>query len=105
MCFLPGYFLFQKEMKSQAQTPLIIKENEFNQLHPWFITGLTDAEASFSIFIRKDKKYNTGWCLRAAFQLGFHTKDKALLNSIRSFFKNIGHIRESSSQNMVNFEV
>lgn len=34
--------------------------NITNPLSPWFITGLTDAEGSFSCIIKKNSAYKTG---------------------------------------------
>jgi len=45
---------------------LINKFSTFNnpsKLEPWFVTGFTDAEGSFSIIIDKNNKRNLGWSL------------------------------------------
>jgi hypothetical protein len=53
------------------------------QLSPWFITGFADAEASFSILIQHNTKFNTNWRVKAIFSIGLHIKDFVLLESLR----------------------
>lgn len=43
-----------------------------------------DAEASFQISIRHDKKYKTNWRISLTFQIKLHVKDIALLKSIQN---------------------
>jgi len=45
--------------------------------HPWFITGFSDAESCFSINIRKNKEFKSGWRVEAHFYIGLHKKDLA----------------------------
>lgn len=62
--------------------------NKFNlNLDPQFVTGLTEAEGSFSIFKYNDKraKYDINVGLR--FKLKMLTNETELLNMIKSFFK------------------
>ena len=37
----------------------LINNNEHKILNPWFITGFSDAEGSFQISLKYDKKYKT----------------------------------------------
>lgn len=60
------------------------KERSNNILNPWFLTGFMDAEASFKISIRHDKKYKTNWRISLTFQIKLHVKDIALLKSIQN---------------------
>ena len=46
-------------------------------LHPWFITGFTDAEGSFSVSVTKDPKFRTGWEVQLTFQIKLHLRDLA----------------------------
>jgi hypothetical protein len=55
-------------------------------LHPWFITGFADAEASFRLNIYKNKNVKIGWGVIPAFSIELHGKDKLLLESIKSYF-------------------
>ena len=61
-------------------------------LNPWFITGLTDAEGSFSALVKENPKYRLGWRVDLVFQIGLHKKDLELLKLIKKFFGDIGTI-------------
>ena len=64
-----------------------------NLLHnPHFITGFSDAEASFIIFINKLDEYKLGWCVAPQLSINLHLRDKAVLTRIQSFF-GVGAIR------------
>ena len=53
-------------------------------LNPWFITGFTDGEGSFSLSIRDiDKDTKKGRVLYV-FLIGLHKKDENILKSIQS---------------------
>jgi LAGLIDADG endonuclease len=58
----------------------------------WFLTGLTDAEASFSCTVRKSAGHRLGWRVEVVFQIGLHKKDLELLKLIQAFFGGIGGI-------------
>lgn len=66
-------------------------------LDPWFITGFSDAESCFSIFITKSKSYALGWTVSLSFEIGLHVRDIATLKAIQDFFGGIGHISISGS--------
>ena len=53
--------------------------------NPWFITGFSDAESSFSILIQANSKYATGWRIKPVFAIGLHKKELELLKSIQSY--------------------
>lgn len=57
-----------------------------SSLSPWFITGFTDAEGSFTLSILKDNSYKTGWQVRLFFEIRLHKKDRALLEEFITFF-------------------
>lgn len=54
------------------------------KLDPWFITGFTDAEGSFSISIQYNLGHKTSWRVKPIFSIGLHKKDLLLLECIRS---------------------
>ncbi|YP_008475089.1 hypothetical protein (mitochondrion) [Ogataea philodendri] len=66
------------------------------KLHPWFITGLTDAEGCFTLKIGKR--------IQLEFVIGMHTVDKNLINSLKEFF-GIGNIWENKRNNTIYFKV
>ena len=49
------------------------------RLDPWFITGLVDADSTFTISIRKLSKYKAGWYVEPSFTIGLDKKDLQLL--------------------------
>ncbi len=53
-------------------------------MNPWFFTGFTDAEGSFSILIQRNDKYKINWRIKAVFAIGLHKKDIELLQKIQS---------------------
>lgn len=55
-------------------------------LHPWLITGFSDAESCFSLEVLKSAKYSTGFQVRPRFQINLNKKDLALLKMIESKF-------------------
>lgn len=64
----------------------------FISLNPFFITGFTDAEGTFSCIIKKNNHYRLGWRVDVVFQIGLHKKDLELLKLIKSYFGEIGSI-------------
>ena len=59
--------------------------SNFPVLHPWFVTGLIDAEGCFNIMITKSSSV-LGWRVQARFILELHIKDIKLLYQLQSFF-------------------
>jgi hypothetical protein len=66
-------------------------------LDPWFVTGLIDAEGSFTVLIVKDSNRKLGWRIECKFQLGLHDRDYLLLLQVKDFFEGIGNIYKSDS--------
>jgi hypothetical protein len=65
-------------------------------LHPWYITGFTDAEGCFHIGINKHNRFKLGYSVEAVFMIHLHQffkkektpegMDLALLTRIKSAF-------------------
>ena len=70
------------------------KNTNIFSLNPWFITGFTDGDGSFSVSIAK-KKSGTGWKIQPLFTIGLDPKDLDLLVQIKAYFK-VGKIYTSS---------
>src|ERR1700694_1354377 len=66
-------------------------------LHPYFITGFTDAEGSFIITIYPDSRMRNGVRVEAMFKIGLNERDKDLLIQIQQYFGGIGHIYHEDS--------
>jgi hypothetical protein len=52
-------------------------------VNPWFITGFSDAEGSFSILIQPNVKLHTKYRVKAIFTIVLHKKDYAILEQIK----------------------
>lgn len=64
-----------------------IYDNKFNAvLNPYFLTGLTDAEACFSVAIKKDKRAKFGVNVGLEFTVKMLENETELLSMVESFF-------------------
>lgn len=77
---------------------------ESSNLHPWFITGFSDAESSFSVLIQKNAKYKLGWRTKIIYAITLHIKDSNLLNDIKLYF-GVGEIHKKESINKIQYRV
>ena len=106
------YTLMGGESRYQVKIPskqLNIKKfstlNSSLPINPWFITGLIDAEGSFSVIIDKNKSRKLGWRVQTKFQLGMHLRDILLITKVKDFFGGIGSIHISQPLKKVNYSV
>lgn len=86
----PAILLLQNRIStslfhSQAST--------LSSLNPWFVTGFSDAEASFSLSISASSKYGSGYLVKLLFDIGLDERDRELLKKIQSYFE-VGKIYE-----------
>jgi hypothetical protein len=53
------------------------KQNNYHNIlaHPWFFTGLTDAEGTFALGFHKSNYYRMGYQIQAIFKIAMHKKD------------------------------
>jgi LAGLIDADG endonuclease len=65
------------------------------QLKPYWVTGFTDAEGTFTIVIDKVQKRKLGWRIQSKFQICLHVRDLPLLLKIKHFFRGIGSVSVS----------
>ena len=56
------------------------------KLNPNFVTGLSDAEASFGVYLVRNSNLKIGWTVDLHFEIELSSKDLALLNQIHAFF-------------------
>jgi LAGLIDADG endonuclease len=80
----------------------IIKPGEaaliHNNLDPWFITGLIDAEGSFMVILRdRTGRSITGKQIELVFQIKLHVKDIKVLELVQDYFGGIGRIEKKGS--------
>ena len=67
-----------------------------DKINPWFLTGFSDAESTFSISILKNNELKAGWEIAPRFSIKLHSKDKGILEGIYSFFK-VGYIETKAN--------
>ena len=87
-------FSTQSQCKNllQSYNPSILPEQflktdvNINKLDPWFVTGFTDAEGSFGLYIYKKANSKTGFIISLVFQISLHEKDKNILEQIQNYF-------------------
>ena len=70
-----------------------------NKLNPWFVTGFTDAEGCFGLYIYKNDKIKTGWSISLVYQISLHKKDKQILEQIQNYF-GVGGITSHGSTSL-----
>lgn len=68
------------------------------KLNPWYVTGFSDGESCFNIWLAKSKSTSTGWQVQARFIIEVHIKDISLLEKIQYFFGGIGSITTSKKK-------
>lgn len=56
------------------------------------MTGFTDAEGSFGLYLVNNDKNTTGWSVINRFELHLHIKDYEILEEIKEFFGGVGSI-------------
>ena len=73
-------------------------------IHPQFITGVSDAEASFFITFVKSNKYSLGYSVQLSYQITLHKRDKVLLELIKSYF-GVGSIHMKNTREVMVYQV
>jgi hypothetical protein len=92
--------IWHKNLKDKASSLNIIEP----KLSPYWITGFTDAEASFSLKISKKSTSKSGWHIIPDFRIELHSRDTLLLRRIQSFF-GVGFISERLDFNRIVYSV
>jgi hypothetical protein len=103
--FNKNIFFFRSRLKSiNTQVRYISTNVSFNnnKLNPWWVTGFSDGEGSFSMSIFKSKTAAIGWTIEPCFIITLHKRDLELLNSIKNFFS-VGSV--SLTGNLARFRV
>lgn len=84
-----------------AGDPISKKNNLIQSINPNYVTGFSDAEATFSISILKKPGYKLGYQVFPIFSIQLHKKDILLLEKLKSFF-NVGTIRLKKNKDNIN---
>ena len=66
-----------------------VNAKSLNLMNPYFLTGFSDAESSFSVSIRSksNSKGEVKWVVEPEFQIGLSYKDEELLRAIKTSFE------------------
>lgn len=76
-------------------------EGDFSKysLNPWFVTGFTDGDGSFTLYVSKATTGKLLCKVQPAFTIGLDYKDLILLQEIKKFFGEVGkiHTRKDGS--------
>lgn len=72
------------------------------KLHPYWVTGFTDAEGCFSVIIEMSNLLK--WKVRVSYEINLHTKDIAILHQIKEFF-GVGSIYSKSYRDISVYRV
>lgn len=75
-----------------------------NKIHPWYLTGLIDAEGSLGVNITKDVTRKSNYIITLFFEIGLNVKDKTLLEHIQASL-NVGNIYYKSVDKTFRFKV
>lgn len=97
---IPSNQLIAKNSNGQRTFSTQAKPANDQNLSPWFVTGLTDAEGSFTVSVRKTKNINRPWGVQNRFQINLHIRDINLLAQLQVFFGGVGHIHKSGDMAM-----
>ena len=68
-------------------------------LDSWFLTGFTDGEGCFGLYIYKNTSSKSGWYAFLDFKFTIHKRDKEILNKIKFYF-NAGEISKHREQSI-----
>jgi hypothetical protein len=62
-----------------------LNHDSTNRLNPYYVTGFTDGEGCFYVSVSSNPRYKTAYRVKAAFHIGVHIRDIALLEQIQLF--------------------
>ena len=75
-----------------------------SSLTPWFITGFSDVENTFSASISRNKSSKFGWTIALMFAIQLSVRDIDLLKNIQLFFE-VGTISYSKDKKLAIYRV
>lgn len=76
-----------------------------SNFNPWTLSGLIDAEGSFTLILDKNKIRKLGWRVQSKFQIGLHLKDLCLLQQIKEYLKGAGSLHIDHKKNRVIYSI
>jgi hypothetical protein len=57
-----------------------------SKLDPWLVTGFTDGEGCFGLYIYPNTASKIGWYVFLDYKITLHEKDKIILDQIQNYF-------------------
>lgn len=69
------------------------------KLNPYYVSGFSDAEASFTISIVERSYLKLGWGVSPIFTIQLHSKELPLLQKLKSYFGGVGNITVQNTEN------
>jgi len=102
--FVPGIRYFSSSNSSLVKPIVLSLDENMGNLNPNWISGFSDAEASFIVTISKNSNLKSGWTVIPSFQIGLDAKDIRILENIQKFF-GVGVINKRLSSNLVSYSV
>jgi hypothetical protein len=83
---IPSKQFTQRSYSTLNSSKEAVKGNNNNTslLHPWFITGFSDAEGSFNINISPDSRSKLKWSIQITFIINLPIKDRDILEQINN---------------------
>ncbi len=92
--------ILSNQMFKRFYSNIIINKSDFlnteSPVDPWFLTGFSDGEASFIIYIQKTNNTKIGWASWVAFEINLDGKDLSILKDIKSYL-GVGKINQKSN--------
>ena len=78
-----------------------------NNIHPNYITGISDGDGNFNLGIYPKISNTLGWTVKLRFLItaGNNPANLLMLQNIQKYFGGIGHINFNSHNNSYNFTV
>ena len=97
-------------LRSSATSPLeslvpATPEHNNELLKPYFVTGFSDGEASFTASVNPRSDYKDHWRTRVVFQIGLHLQEYPLLLSIQAYFNGVGVVYKDLKYNKAYYNV
>lgn len=92
--------ILSNQMFKRFYSNISINKSDFinteSPVDPWFLTGFSDGEASFIIYIQKTNNTKIGWASWVAFEINLNGKDLSILKDIKSYLR-VGKINQKSN--------
>jgi hypothetical protein len=98
--------IFENTLIKDENNLIIFRKEEEQKLHPFFITGFSDGESTFSVRVRQSKISKFGFTVGPVYAIcaEANIENLKLLKKVQDFFGEIGSISLSGG-NIYRYEV